>query len=412
MSNINRYDSSALLYDWNKSKKEYSAFSSKISFLDETLRDGLQSPSIIHPSVDEKLQIIKNMCNLGIDHLDIGFPGASKKILDEIVVLVNKVNSLKLPIQISCAARTHSTDIEAVIDLSQRTGTKIELLTFIGSSELRKRVEKWDLQKLVTLTEDAIEKGVKAGLPVSFVTEDTTRSHPRTLDALFKTAILTGATRLVLCDTVGQATPNGVLALVEWTNNLIKNLNADIQLDWHGHNDRGFATINSIYAMYAGCNRLHATGLGIGERAGNTSMEQLLVNLKMLNLIDNSLLSLTKYSHDISKYTKTKILNNCPIIGEDVFSTATGVHASAIIKAAKIDQSDLSEQIYSSIPANLIGRTHKIQIGCMSGKANVTDWLIKRQIKPNKKIVEKILSTAKSSTTILEDEDIYNLISV
>ena len=412
MPNINGYNSSALLYDWNKSKKEYSAFPSKISFLDETLRDGLQSPSIIHPSVDEKLQIIKNMCDLGIDYLDIGFPGASKKILDEIVVLVNKVNSLKLPIQISCAARTHFTDIEAVIEVSQRTGTKIELFTFIGSSELRKRVEKWDLQKLVKLTEDAIEKGVKAGLPVSFVTEDTTRSHPRTLDALFKTAILAGATRLVLCDTVGQAIPNGVIALVEWTNNLIKNLNVDIQLDWHGHNDRGFATINSIYAMYAGCNRLHATGLGIGERAGNTSMEQLLVNLKMMNLIDNSLLSLTKYSYDISKYTETKVLNNCPIIGEDVFSTATGVHASAIIKAAKFDQSDLAEQVYSSIPANIIGRTHKIQIGCMSGKANIMDWLIKHQIKPNKNIVEKILSTAKSSTTILEDEDIYKLIYV
>ena len=400
-----------LIYDWNNITDTSYIPPTQVFLLDETLRDGLQSSTVIQPSLEAKVEIIKNMCNLGIHYLDIGFPGASKKSMEDIVFLIKEISKQKLPIKICCAARTHPIDIQAVIDVSQQTGIEVELLTFLGSSLLRGRIEGWSLQKLAQLTTKAVEQGIKAGLPVSFVTEDTTRSNPKTLEYLFKTAINAGSTRLVLCDTVGYSTPPGVAALVRWTRNLTKNVGADIKLDWHGHNDRGFATINSIYAMQAGCDRLHATGLGIGERAGNTAMEQLLVNLKMMNLIDNVLLNLTQYCQQISDCTGVKIPENYPIVGRDVFSTATGVHAAAIVKAIESGRLDLAEKIYSSIPVSLIGRSLQIQIGCMSGKANVIAWLLAHKITPEAKFVERILTAAKSSSSILKDKEIYDLLA-
>ena len=401
---------SHLFYDWNKENEGIYTPVGSVLLLDESLRDGLQSSGVRNPSVKDKLKLIQLMCELGIHYVDLGYPSSSKQALHDIIFLAKEIVRNKLNIKISCAARTHPHDIEAVIKVSQEAGVPVELLTFIGASPIRSFIEKWDVEKLSTTTEEAIKLGIQANLPVSFVTEDTIRSRPETLERLFKTAIQAGAQRLILCDTVGHAEPEGVTALVSWTRKLIKSLGTRTELDWHGHNDRGLAVINTLYALRAGCNRLHGTALGIGERAGNVAMEQLLVNLKLKGLIQNDLSMIKKYCELASKAMKVAIPNNYPVVGRDVFSTATGVHAAAILKAQQMNDTDLEDLIYSSVPAKMLARSQQIKIGSMSGKANVIAWLNAREIFPDPELVSEILMHAKTSSEVLKDKDILTLV--
>lgn len=399
-----------LIYDWNDYSGSLLEHINEVSILDESLRDGLQSPSVVHPTVEIKIELIKLMCKLGISYLDLGFPGASPQALNETIELVKVIEKEHLPIHITCAARTHPHDIQAIIDVSQAGGVPIEVLTFLGSSPIRSYVEEWRLEKLCSTAVAAVDQSLKANLPVAFVTEDTTRSSPDTLKELFTAAIHTGAQRLILCDTVGHATPKGVTALVTWTRELIQKLGTGTKLDWHGHNDRGFGVINALYALQSGCDRIHATALGIGERAGNTAMDQLLVNLKLLGFIKTDLSDLMKYCSLASQSMHVDIPKNYPIIGDDAFRTATGVHAAAILKAKRFEETSIEDLIYSAIPAKMVGRKQIVEIGPMSGKANVLAWLIAKEIFPKPELVENILEAAKKSDRVLKDKDIQNIV--
>jgi 2-isopropylmalate synthase len=402
-----------LIYDWNSVEKIAPLSPRRrIQFLDETLRDGIQSPSVVDPSIDDKLRLVELANDLGIDTMDIGLPGAGKRAVEDVTTIAEHIKAGKLKVKASCAARTHQADVQAIIDISQKVGIEIEVLAFIGSSPIRQYAEDWDLPKMLKLSADAIDLARKYNLPVSYVTEDTTRSRPEILTKMFTTAVEHGAHRLIVCDTVGHATPDGIKNLLKFTRNLLEGLGRpDVGIDWHGHNDRGLALENAIWAFEYGADRVHATGLGIGERVGNAQMELLLLNLKLLGQLDGQdLTKLLEYCQAIANAVHWEIPISYPLVGRDAFRTATGVHASAVIKAMAKGDTWLADRIYSGVPAGMIGRAQEICIGFMSGASNVNFWLSQRNIPADDALVGEILKQAKTQDRIMTDDEVMAVV--
>jgi 2-isopropylmalate synthase len=283
---------------------------------------------------------------------------------------------------------------------------------FIGSSPIRQYVEQWDVSLIAKRSAEAIDVAVKAGLPVAFVTEDTTRSRPDALTTLFRMAVDHGAARVCLSDTVGHATPDGVRNLVQFTRSVIAGTGADVGIDWHGHNDRGFALENAIWALEFGADRVHATALGIGERVGNAPMELLLMNLRLLGQLppERDLTKLVDYCETVARAVHWQIPLNYPLVGRDAFRTATGVHAAAIIKAMQKGDAWLADRVYSGVPAGMFGRHQEIDIGFMSGASNVNYWLRQRKIEPSEDLVAAILEAAKATSHILRDDEVMAVV--
>ena len=326
---------SELIYDWNKIDPQLQKPNRHIGFDDETLRDGLQSPSVCEPSVEKKIELLHLMDALRIDTADIGLPGAGGTHAAGVEAMAREIADKKLKIRPNCAARTHRNDIIPIAEISQRAGIPIEACTFIGSSPIRFYAEEWTLDKLLKLTEEAVTLAVNEGLPVMFVTEDTTRADPETIRALYTTAIRCGARAVCVCDTVGHATPDGAREVVRFVRGIIDEQGEKIRLDWHGHQDRGLGVINSIAAIQGGADQVHGSALGMGERVGNTPMDQLLVNLKLMGWIDNDLMRLREYCDKAAEACRWTVPLNYPVFGKDAFRTATGVHAAAVIKALR-----------------------------------------------------------------------------
>ncbi len=276
---------SELIYDWNTIYARSMVPAGKVLLNDESLRDGLQSPSVRDPTIEEKIEILHLMEGVGVNMLDIGLPGAGPRAVAHAEALAREIGRAKLKIKPNCAARTHQNDIRPIAEIVERTGVPIEAATFIGSSPIRRYTEDWTDDFLLRTTENAVKYAVSLGLDVMYVTEDTTRCDPETIQRLYSTAISCGAKAIVICDTVGHATPMGVVALMHFViNEVVKPSGENIRVEWHGHSDRGLAVANSIAALVAGAEVVHATVLGIGERVGNTQMDQMLVNLKLLGI--------------------------------------------------------------------------------------------------------------------------------
>ncbi|HVJ92058.1 MAG TPA: 2-isopropylmalate synthase [Labilithrix sp.] len=403
---------SNLVFDWNEVNRNGRIMPKNAAFFDETLRDGLQNPSVVDPSVEEKLKILHLMEDLGIHVADVGLPGSSKRAFEDVLRLCKEVVDCKMKIRVACAGRTVVGDITPMIEISQRIGIPVEVYAFIGSSPIRQYAENWDVNLIAKRSAEAIDVAVKAGLPVCYVTEDTTRSRPEVLTTLFRAAIDHGARRLCLSDTVGHATPDGVRNLIQFTKNVVAGTGAtDVGIDWHGHNDRGLALENAIWAFEYGADRVHATGLGIGERVGNTQMELLLLNLKLLGqLEDQDLTKLLDYCQAIAQAVRWDIPINYPLVGRDAFRTATGVHAAAIIKAMAKGDTWLADRIYSGVPAGMIGRSQEICIGFMSGASNVNYWLSQRKIESDETLVSEILKAAKMQNHIMTEEEVLAVV--
>src|SRR5256714_2772642 len=378
----------------------------RISFDDETLRDGLQSPSVCEPPVEQKIELLHLMNSVGIDTADIGLPGAGGTHAAGVERLAREIVAQKLKIRPNCAARTHEHDIRPIAEISQRAGIAIEACTFIGSSPVRFYAEDWTLDKLLRMTEDAVTFAVKQGLPVMYVTEDTTRADPATIRALYTTAIRAGARAVCVCDTVGHATPDGARTVVSFVKQIIADEGGGVRLDWHGHQDRGLGVINSIAAIEGGADQVHGSALGIGERVGNTPMDQLLVNLKLMGTIDNDLTNLMRYCETASVATGVPIPVSYPVVGRDAFRTATGVHAAAVIKAFRKGDDWLADAVYSGVPAKAFGREQEIEIGPMSGKSNVIFWLERHGLEPTSERVERLFNRAKTSAAVLTTDEI------
>jgi 2-isopropylmalate synthase len=379
-----------LIYDWNSIEKVAKISPKRrIQFLDETLRDGIQSPSVVDPSIDDKIKLTELANSLGIDTSDIGLPGAGKRAVEDVTTLAEHIRDAKLKIKASCAARTHLGDVQAVVDISQKVGIEIEILCFIGSSPIRAYAEEWDLPKMMKLSAEAIDLGRKYNLPVAYVTEDTTRSRPEVLTKLFTNAVEHGASRLI--DGIGRP---------------------DVGIDWHGHNDRGLGVVNSIFAIEYGADRIHGTALGIGERVGNAALDQILLNLKLLGeLPDHDLSKLVLWCKTASAATRVPIHPQYPLAGSDAFRTATGVHAAAIIKAEKKGDAWLADRIYSGVPAGMFGREQEIEVGHYSGESNVIYWLKKRGFEPTTELVAAVFAEAKRGNRVLSDDEIMAVVN-
>ena len=401
-----------IIYDWNIRGHAVSPDMPKINVHDETLRDGIQSPSVHDPSIEDKFEIVRLMDKVGIYSTNVGLPGAGPRAVADSEALIRLMRDEKMSIKPGCAARTLENDIRPIIEISERTGVPIEIMTFLGSSPIRMLVETWDEKRLETLTRNAVRLGAQAGLPVSFVTEDTVRSKPETLKRLFSAAVEEGATRLVLCDTVGHATTNGVFNLIHFAHNLLLGMGVrdQIKLDWHGHNDRGFALPNALYAIEAGADRIHGTILGVGERVGNTPLDLLLVNLKLLGLEARNLEGLAPLVDRVAEACKWPVPLNYPVFGLDAFRTATGVHAAAVIKAQRQGDHWLADHIYSGVPASWFGKDQEIAIGHMSGESNIRYWLKQRDIEASNEVVSAIFQVAKKTSALLTESEVLEIV--
>lgn len=403
-------DEKQLIYDWNTAAGAEIPPGRRVTLNDETLRDGLQNPSVRDPSIGEKIEILHLMESLGIEAVNIGLPGAGPRAYADTEALAREIANTRLKIRPNCAARTHRNDIRPIAEISQRAGIAIEAATFLGSSPIRRLVEDWSVEHLLRTTKDAVAFAASENLPVMYVTEDTTRSDPETIKALYTAAIRCGARALVFCDTVGHATPRGAFNLIRFAvEEIVKPSGEKIRVDWHGHNDRGLAVANSIGAIMGGADQIHAAAISLGERVGNTAMELMLVNLRLMGLIDRDLSRLKEYSEKVSRATHTPIPANYPVIGRDAFRTATGVHAAAIVKAFKKSDHHLADAIYSGVPAHLFGLEQIVEIGPLSGKSNVIYWLEKRGIPASDELVERIFNAAKQANQILTEAELESL---
>ena len=402
-----------LIYDWNEADREPKLGAPTEMMLDdETLRDGLQSPSVLDPPVDVKIRILHLMDSLGIETADVGLPGSGPRQREAVEQLCREIDGSHLRIKANCAARTMIVDIQPIADVVQKTGVPIETCVFIGSSPIRQYAEEWELEHVLGHTREAVGFAVREGLEVMYVTEDTVRAKPEHLRVLLTAGVEAGAKRLCLCDTVGAAVPQGVRNLVTWVRGLLTELGVEqeIGIDWHGHRDRGLDVANTLAALEAGATRVHGTALGIGERIGNTPMEQLLVNLKLLQWRDDDLTSLPEYVETVSRAVGVPIPVNTPIVGRDAFRTATGVHAAAVIKAQRKGEDWLADRVYSGVPASWVGRRQEIEVGHMSGGSNVVYYLKTRDLPHGPEVIESVLAVAKKSERLLTEEEILEAV--
>jgi 2-isopropylmalate synthase len=401
-----------LVYDWNEVNRRDTIAPRPFALVDETLREGLQNPSVTDPTIDEKIGILHLMDDLGVEWASIGLPSSGRRAFDDALRLCQEVERSKMKIRVSAAGRTVPADIAPIIEISQRTGLQLEVCAFIGSSPIRQYVEQWDVNLIAKRSAEAIDVAVRAGLPVCYITEDTTRSRPEVLSTLFRAAIDHGASRLCLSDTAGHATPDGVRSILRFTREIVASAGGSTGIDWHGHNDRGLALVNALYALSVGADRVHGTALGIGERVGNAPIELILLNLRLQGELaeGRDLSKLVEYCETVARAVRWTIPSNYPLVGRDAFRTATGVHAAAIVKALQKGDHALADGVYSGVPAGLFGRRQEVDIGFMSGTSNVAFWLRERSIEPSEDLIAAILQLAKATTRTLRDDEILAVV--
>jgi 2-isopropylmalate synthase len=396
-----------LIHDWNPS---VAAPPYPLKLNDETLRDGLQSPSVFNPAVADKLEILHFMEELGLYSAAIGLPAAGPHAFNDVLAIAGEIARARMRLYPYCAARTHPNDVTPIADIQQKTGIKVQAALFIFSSPIRQLAEDWTVDKMLKVSETAIEFAHRHHVPVMYVTEDTTRSRPETLARLYQMAIDHDVERLCISDTVGHATPAGADAVVRFVRALVEKSGKPIGVDWHGHRDRDLAVANSIAAHFAGADRVHGSMLGIGERVGNTPIDALMVNFKLMGLFDRDLTRLPAYARKVSQACRVAIPDNYPVLGRDAFRTQTGVHADAIVKAYRKGDAWLANRIYSGVPADEVGLKQVIEVGPMSGKSNVRFWLESRRIDATDELVDRIFQRAKQVDHILTDDEIGEIV--
>ena len=403
---------SELIYDWNQSNSAFDWSNAKgIQLNDETLRDGLQNPSVEDPPIGDKIRLLHLMDQLGIHSANIGLPGAGPRAVEAVTALAKEIADTGLSIHANAAARTLIEDIRPIVEISQSVGLPIQVCAFIGSSPIRKYAEGWALGQMLETIKEALSFAVAEGMSVMMVTEDTTRAKPEDIKELYGRAIELGAERLCISDTVGHATPDGVRALVRFViEEIVQPSGMDIAIDWHGHRDRGFGLANAFAAIEAGATRVHATALGLGERCGNAEMELLLVNLHLLGGYKSDLSILPEYCQLAADMCHVPLIHSSPVVGRDAFRTGTGVHAAAIMKAEAKGDVWLADRIYSSVPASLVGREQVIEVGPMSGQSNVKHWLRRHGYnEDDQNLVQRIFTASKKTDHTLTEEELEHL---
>lgn len=405
---------SELIYDWNVrggfTERDPTRHPHPLWFDDETLRDGLQSPSARNPSIEQKIELLRLMEDLGLQKVDLGLPGAGQQHRDHMEAMLTVIRDEDFQIRPGAAVRTVVSDIEPLVDLQARYEMPIQASAFLGTSPIRQYAEGWDVPKLLSTMETAVTYAVDHDIPVMFVTEDTTRSKPEDVKAIYTRALELGADRICVCDTCGHVTPPGVKSLLRFIEDeVIPDAGfkrRDIEINWHGHQDRGLGVANNIAAYEAGADVIHGTALGVGERAGNAPLDQTLINLKLMGVIDNDLSKLGEYMKKANEYIEVPLPRNYPVFGDDAFETGTGVHASAVIKAMRKGDHWLADRVYSGVPAGIVGLQQKIRIGHMSGRSNIVFWLQQHGYEGDDELVEYMFEVAKQQPRLMRDDEV------
>tara|TARA_B100000131_G_scaffold176882_1_gene170710 strand:+ start:3257 stop:4513 length:1257 start_codon:yes stop_codon:yes gene_type:complete len=408
-----------LIYDWNSIDYEIERNPSnhphELWFDDETLRDGLQSPSARNPSIEEKIELIDFMERLGIQKVDLGLPGAGPFHIEHIDAMLQHMGDNEYSIRPGCAVRTVVSDIEPLVELQAKHEREIQASAFLGTSPIRQFAEGWTMEKILSTAESAVTFAVENDIPVMFVTEDTTRSKPEEIKEIYSRAIELGADRICICDTCGHVTPNGVRKLLGYIQEeVIPDTGVkrrEIEVNWHGHQDRGLGVANNLAAYEAGADVIHGTALGVGERAGNAPLDQTLVNLSLMGVINNDLKGLNEYMRKAHEYVEVALPHNYPVFGDDAFETGTGVHASAVVKAMKKGDDWLADRVYSGVPAGDFGLQQIIRIGHMSGRSNVVHWLERNGYEIEDEIVNHVFEVAKGQRRMMTDGEVKEAIS-
>ena len=408
-----------LIYDWNdidySIDRGESDHPHELWFDDETLRDGLQSPSARNPTIEQKIELIDYMEKLGIQKVDLGLPGAGPFHIEHIDSMLNHMGENGYNLRPGCAVRTVVSDIEPLVELQAKHERQIQASAFLGTSPIRQFAEGWTMARIMETAEKAVTFAVDNDIPVMFVTEDTTRSKPEEIKQVYARAIELGADRICVCDTCGHVTPNGVRKLLEFIQEeVIPDSGVkrrEIEVNWHGHQDRGLGVANNLAAYEAGADVIHGTALGVGERAGNAPLDQTLVNLSLMGVIKNDLTALNEYTRMAHQYLEVALPHNYPVFGEDAFETGTGVHASAVIKAMDKGDDWLADRVYSGVPAGDFGLQQVIRIGHMSGRSNVIHWLKSNGYEAEDDLVAHMFDVAKSQRRMMTDEEVHDAIS-
>ena len=408
-----------LIFDWNaidyEITREPNNHPHELWFDDETLRDGLQSPSAINPTVEQKIELIDFMEKLGIQKVDLGLPGAGPQHVGHIDSMLSHIKDRGYSLRPGCAVRTLVSDIEPLVNLQSKHETQIQASAFLGTSPIRQYAEGWTMERIMSTAESAVTFAVSNDIPVMFVTEDTTRSNPEDIKKVYTRAMELGADRICVCDTCGHVTPNGVKKLLRFIQDEVIPDSGfkrrDIEVNWHGHQDRGLGVANNLAAYEAGADVIHGTALGVGESSGNAPIAQPLVNLSLMGVVNNDLTSLSQYMKKAHEYVGVALPRNYPVFGEDAFETGTGVHASAVVKAMAKGDHWLADRVYSGVPAGDYGLQQVIRIGHMSGRSNITWWLSQNNYPVDDEIVEYLFEVAKSQIRLMTDSEVHSEIS-
>jgi 2-isopropylmalate synthase len=356
---------------------------------------------------------------VGVEKADIGF-AASNGLAYDRVVAVAKANAQEAnPIEVSCAARTkREEDIIPIVEASQTVGRPITADAFIGTDPDRIEVEKWTKQEMVTNVRETARFATSHGIPIMIVTETSflgIEKIPNIVKDIYKAALDEGARRVCLSDTTGQHLPYEIERGVKWMRKFLdKNGFPDVGIDFHGHDDLRCAVPNSIAAYRAGADRVHGTILGVGERAGNTDLIPLLIQMDSHNMnIGHDLRILPTYAMVASEALGIPIRDDEPGIGFDSRAQTSGVHAAAALKGIRAGKTG----IYLAFDyAEKMGITpsHTTRIGPNAGTSNVLLYCYTNQLEePTENQIRAVLDAAKKLTnkSALSDDRIRALLA-
>lgn len=359
----------------------------KIYIFDTTLRDGEQTPGVAL-TVDEKIQIAQKLDNLGVDKIEAGFPVAS----DGEMEAVRKIKSLDLNSTIVGLARSVKKDIDAVLDAD------LEYIhTFIGTSPLHRDYKlKMSKETIISTAVDAIEYAKDHGLSVEFSAEDATRTEKDFLFEIYDEVVSAGADFLDIPDTVGILTP---IITRELISDIKSHFTTPISV--HFHNDFGLATANTLTAIECGANQAHVTVNGMGERTGNTSLEEIVVALYAaygidLNIDTSQLYSLSDF---VGRLTGVKMPVNKPIVGDNAFAHESGIHVHGILN---------NSSTYEPISPELVGHSRKIVLGKHTGanalKSKLKDYHIDLNNEQFNKVFSQIKALGDKGKCVTDDD--------
>ncbi len=395
-------DVNQLLYSWNPPAK---SGLENVEIEDDTLRDGLQGAFVRKPTVDEKIELFTLSSAIGCQHAVVGFPASSPQEMADSRRIVQAIQERGLKQQPWMLSRALVSDLEPIIALQRESDIPIGAAFFMGTSPLRRVVEKWDWDQVLRNVETAVAYCVENGVPFSLSIEDASRTPPEELRQLIQIGAKANGFSISICDTVGESTPDGAAQLVRFTREEIAKENADTRVLWHGHNDRGMAVANSAAAAEAGARIIGGSFLGIGERTGNAALEQVILYLYQNGATQWRIDHLVNYCEKLSEYTNTPISNEMPLIGSQAFATCTGTHSAAVLKARAISV-DYEDYIFSAVPASKLGLPQNIMIGPTSGLANARHVLQRLELPSDDQAASALLEHAKGKNSWVQHNEI------